>query len=207
MHLRGGTPVPDRDGTAHLPGHRLVVRHDHDGDAEFGVHGLERPEHLGRGRLVQFTGRFVGEQYLRVVGHGHGDGHPLLFTAAHPVRAPVRAVRDTDEVEQFSRATLTAPALTAPARQPHRQRDVLLGGEVRHEVAGGLLPDEADRVPAVPQPVACRQAQQVEPGDRRRTGRRHVEPGQDVEQRGLARPGGSHDGEQFAAVHDEVEPL
>ena len=72
------------------------------------------------------------------------------------------------------------------AGQLHRHLHVLGRGQVRQQVARGLLPDKGDRAAPVREPLPRVQRRQVVPGDPHRAGRRGVEPGQDVHQRGLA---------------------
>ncbi len=126
-HLGRGTAVADRDCPPHLRGDGGIVGDHDDRHAELGVDALQRTEHLGAGRLVQLSGRFVGEEHLRVVGHRDRDRHPLLLAAAHLVRSPPGAVRDADQIEQLVRAAAglapaacARPAASAARRSPAR---------------------------------------------------------------------------------------
>ena len=81
------------------------------------------------------------------------------------------------------------PGAAARAGEPERQVDVLQRGQVRQQVARGLLPDEPDHRPPVAEPLPPRHRRQVAPGHPHGARGGRVEPGQDVHQRGLAAAG------------------
>ena len=202
----GGRPaVGDRDGAAHLRGHRRVVRHDEDGHAEVGVRLLQGAEHVPGGDAVELAGRLVGEQQLRVVRQRGGDRGPLLLAARHLVGLAIRAVPHAEYAEQL---VGPAPALTASGPgEAHRQHDVLPGGQVRKQVARGLLPDEADDPAPVADALPGCQTGQVVPGHADRAGGRRVEAGQDVHQRRLAAPGRANHRRQLPFRDQQVKAL
>ena len=177
QHLRGGPAVPDRDRAPHLVGHRLVVGDDHDRDAELAVGLAERGEDLVGGRGVELAGGLVGEQHLRGVRERHGDGDPLLLAAGQLGGTPVGLLPHTEQVEQVVHPL--APLGPPHPGHRHRHRHVLGGGQVGQQVARGLLPHEADRVPLVPHPLGAPHREQVVAGHPGRAGARGVEAGQD----------------------------
>src|SRR6185437_9158355 len=82
-----------------------------------------------------------------------------------------------------------------------------LGAEVRDQFAPGLLPDEADALAPIPQPLAALHSHQLVPADAHRSGGRPVEPREDVEKGRLAAAGGSDDRDQFALFHEQIKAL
>ena len=83
---------------------------------------------------VQLAGGLVGEQHLRLVDQRGRDGRALLLAAGRsgpadgPGSRPGRAGRGKSAERAWRFAF-------PPARQPHRQLDVLLRGQVRQQVA------------------------------------------------------------------------
>jgi len=91
------------------------------------------------------------------------------------------------------------------AIEDHRQLDVLHRCQVGDEIARRLLPDEADLLAPVGDEVGWGHRQQVAPADEGAAGAGHVEAGEDVQERRLARARGADDRHQLAAAHLEVE--
>jgi hypothetical protein len=61
------------------PGHHAEVVGDEDDRRPRALlHAAKDVQHLGLDRHVEGGGRFVGDQHVGVVGHGHGDDDPLL---------------------------------------------------------------------------------------------------------------------------------
>ena len=72
---------------------------------------------LGLHRHVERRGRFVGDQQVRLQGHGHGNHHALAHAARKLVRKvlhPVAGRRDADTLQQRRRPleSLAATAFT-----------------------------------------------------------------------------------------------
>ena len=61
-------------------------------------------EHLGGRLAVERTGRFIGEQHLRLVRHRSCDGHALLLSAGQPPGHHVAATFQAQRLEQEVRA-------------------------------------------------------------------------------------------------------
>ena len=124
-------------------------------------------EDLGAGAGVEVAGGLVGEDDLRPAGQGPGHRDPLLLAARQLARAVRRAGRARPTVS----ITRVEPRLVGlAAGEGQRQRDVLVGGERRHQVEG--LEDEADLVPA--------QLGELLVVERRRGRRRRCRPGPTV---------------------------
>ena len=84
-----------------------VVRDDDDGRAELAAQAGHDFQHLRLNRHVERRRRLVGEQQLRVAGHGHGDHHALSHTTGELVRVVVDAalgLGDADHLEQLDGA-------------------------------------------------------------------------------------------------------
>src|SRR4029453_16409931 len=185
QHLAARATVTNADGPVHLLGYQRVVGDHDDSDAELAVSPSQRSEHLGCRRSVQFAGRLIGEDNLRLVRDRPCDRDPLLLAAGKFCRAPLRAIVDAHQLQQLLHAVL--PIRLRNAGEAHWQLDILRGSQVRQKVSGGLLPDEADDLAPEPHPLARRHRQRVAPGDSSRAGGGDVEPREDVEQRRFAR--------------------
>src|SRR5258708_35893802 len=59
----------------------VELMRDHDDGDALVVEFLEHAHHLDGGLAVEVAGRFVGEEDLRLVDEGAGDGHALLLAA------------------------------------------------------------------------------------------------------------------------------
>ena len=109
------------------------------------------------------------------------------------------------EVEPFEPAPRLAEGLvTVRATEQERQRDVLLGGQLGHELAE--LEDEAEAI--TPQPGALRLPHRVEAlaVEVDLTGVRDEDARQAVEQGRLARAARAHHGDDLAPFHRELGP-
>jgi hypothetical protein len=90
---------------------------------------------------------------------------------------------------------------------PHQQRhgDVFQRRELRQQVME--LVDEAECAVAQLAARLLRQRVNVAAGDAHRPRGRAVQPAENLQQRGLARTGGTNDGDAFAGQHAEVDVL
>src|SRR5688500_8528570 len=93
------------------------------------------------------------------------------------------------------------------AVQHERELDVLRGSEVREDVSGRLLPDEADHPPAVDRALPRAQGRQVEAGHLRFSRGRGVETPEDVLKGRFPATRGTDDGEELARLDHEIEAL
>src|ERR671936_856228 len=98
------------------------------------IHDLERQ--IG----IEVTGRFVGQNQLRIIDEGACDGDPLLLSARQFFGQRVHAMLKPHPFEY-----LKGLALLRRERQSedaHHERDVLKDGEPRDQPE--ILKDEAD---------------------------------------------------------------
>jgi hypothetical protein len=152
---------------------------------------------------VDRAGRLVGEQQRRPVDERPRDGHALPLATGKPGRVGVPAVGDPQRVEQFVRTLPGIPGL-GPG-ELRGQQHVVNDRHVVEQVEE--LEDHADLAAA----EACRArfAEHVHPfvADADRPARRLVHPGDEVEQRGLARTGRSHDGHRLAGLDPQAHVI
>ncbi len=80
-------------------GDRLVVS-DHDDGLAVVVHFLEEVENSQAGVFVEVAGGFIGEEQLRFVDHGSGDGDTLSFAAGEFVGGVVESVAEAKFTEK-----------------------------------------------------------------------------------------------------------
>ena len=97
------------------------------------------------------------------------------------------------------------PLLSPKFCQQQRQLDVLRCGEHRHQVVE--LEDEADIAGAPGGELAFGHAVDALIGDRKLTLIDMIDAAEQVQQRGLARTGRSHDGDEIAARDRHVEMI
>ena len=196
--LGAGPAVPDGDGPADLRGHGRVVGDDQHGDAQLGVGGLQRGEHIG---AVALSSSPVGSSASSTCG-----------SLASAVAIAARCCSPPD-IWSGGRSAQCADA-SAPSSSAARRRAAAGGhpanrigratfcarGQVGQQVPRRLLPDEADHAAPVGQPLPAVIAPRSCPATRTAPAGRRVQPGQDVHQRGLAAAGRAHQRGQLAAL-------
>src|SRR5262249_40175079 len=132
----------------------------------------------------------------RMVDQGAGDGHALLLATRQLTRQVVQAQRQADRLQGPLR---DAPSLAAAnSAKDQRQFDVAPGAARGNEVE--RLEDHADGTQSITGQAFAVQKRQVTALDLDAPGGRTVEPAQEVEQRGLARPGLAKQGDLLAAA-------
>ena len=125
-------------------------------------------------RDVQRGGRLVGDQQLRLVGHRHGDHHPLPHAARELVRVLLHALarlRDRDQVEQIDRARHRGLAREV-AVDADRLDDLLADPQHGIERGQRVLEDHADACAADRLQRLRRHAQELLAAEARRAGDR-----------------------------------
>ena len=134
------------------PGRVLVrevrVMGDHDDEAVFG-HLFQKVHDLHRGLRVEGAGGLVGQDNVRVVDEGTGNGDTLHLSAGKLVRLLVGLVPEADFLQRLFRAGL--PFRGGHVRDGQRQFDVGKHALMRDEVV--VLEHEPDRMVAVGVPV------------------------------------------------------
>src|SRR4051794_29218148 len=188
-HDAAGPPVADGESACDVLGDEGIVGDDDDRRAQLRVDAPQDLKDLRGGRAVELAGRFVREEDGRLVCERDGDRHPLLLAARQRLWTMTDPFLEPHELEESLRALTPA----AGAREGHWHPDVLDRVEVRQQVLGGLLPDDADDLASVACPGASSEPTEVIARDRRPPGRRAVEPAEDVEERRLAAAGRTDD--------------
>ena len=180
----------------HLPDDR-VMRDDRGRRAELTVDPPDRAEDDGTCRHVQRTGRLVAEQDVRTLGDRARDCHPLLFATGQLRREVIQPVGHANQVERV----LGSKGMRCEVGD---EGDVLARRQRWDEVV------ELEHEPHVVTPVS-REARITSGGQllvavlHAATGR-HIEAAKDVEQCGLAAPGGPQQNHELAGVERKVHP-
>src|SRR5699024_11205252 len=188
------------DAVGALGGVPLMGDH-HDGLVEL-VHAQpQEVEHLLGGAGVEVAGGLVGEDDRGGGDQGAGD-RDALHLAAGELRGEVR--EPVGDAEGGGDRLQPCP-VRARAGELERQQDVLLGRQHRQQVEG--LEDEADLLPPQLGERIVAEGGDLGAVQQDRTGVDHVEPGEDVQQRGLAGAGGTHDRREGAAGDVEVHRI
>src|SRR5690606_10547111 len=110
----------------------LVGDHD-DGDALV-VEFLKNAHDLDGGFAVEVAGGFVGEEDVRLVDEGAGDGDALLLSAGKLAGKMIGALGEADDVEGVEGALFDLASGEAVLAVEHRQLDVFEGGGAGEEV-------------------------------------------------------------------------
>ena len=104
---------------------------DHDDGLSHVVDGIaQEAEHLVTAARVEVPGRLVGEHDLWSARERPGDGDALLLAAGELGRAVREPVAEADGVDHV----IEPLPVGSTARQRHRQHDVLVRRQRRHEV-------------------------------------------------------------------------
>ena len=154
----------------------------------------EREDLLARAR-VEIAGRFVGEEDWRIDRQRAGNRDALTFAARELVGKMVHARLELNEREQLAGALFDF--LARPSAQVQREADVFERRQRRQQVEE--LEDESDLVAAHPRQVVVGEAGERLAVDAHTAGGRTVESADEIEERRLARSGGSDDRDHLAA--------
>ncbi len=154
------------------------------------------------GRLVEISGRLVGEHDGRLADQGSGDGDPLALPARELGGTRIRPLSQADQLEGVEGALTALPEGDAGVEEPVGHV-VQHGGVLGQEV---LLEDEPD--PGGPQEghVLVGHRCRVQPGDPHAAAGGPVERAHQLQQRGLARPRGADDPDQLPRADGETYP-
>src|SRR5829696_8947730 len=189
--------VAQPDDALGARGEREIVRDEHDRRIRFAVDRLQQLDDAGAGVTVEVARRLVGEEDARRVAEGPRDGDALLLAPGELVGKVVRALGEPDAREQLPGARLGA---AVPA-QLERHLHVLLRREGGDELKA--LEHEPNFLTTEPRAVVLAQPGQVRAVELHRAARRRVEAGEKAEQRRLAAPAGTDDGDEGALWHGE----
>ena len=157
-----------------------VAREEHHGDAVLVGDLAQQHQQVGALLGLELAGRLVGEQHRGAADQGAGEGGALALGGGQLAGALVVPVGEADALEQ----RVDRLGLGRAAGDQQRQGDVLAHGDRGEHGGGGE--QEADAV--APQ---ARELEVVEPAQRAPVERHGaaggaVEPGEQVQQRGLA---------------------
>ena len=169
----------------------------HDDGGTVLIELCEQAHHLGTILRVEVAGRLVGEDELGTEDHGAGDGHALLLTAGELVREVLGTVADVHALHHLLHLLLALALRHAEIGK--RQLDVLLYVELVDEVEA--LEDEAYLSLADGRALVLMQSGHLFVTEPILAGGGVVEESEDVEQRGLATAGGTHDGDELAVLY------
>ena len=187
-------PFDQPDHPARVARGQLRAVRDQDQRLPAAVQLEQQPADGLAGGAVQRPGRLVGQQHGRRVDQRPGDGHPLPLPAGQPPGIGVPVLRDAQLVQQPGHR---GPGLAARrAGQLGGQQHVVRHGQVVQQVEE--LEDHPD--PAAAEPGQAGFAQRVHPlaGHGDRAAGRLVQPGDQVQQRGLAAARRAHHGDRLA---------
>jgi len=115
----------------------------------------------------------------------------------------IGAVAQVDQGQQVGEALAVAPNRLAIDQQ--RQGDIFNGGQGRQQVIE--LEDESYLAPAEAGDLVVTELRERLSGQDHLPRAGLVQASQQVEQRGLARPGGTHDGDELTALDAEVDAI
>jgi hypothetical protein len=123
---------------------------------------FEQGDHLFAGVAVEVAGRLIGQNQRRLHDGGAGDRHALALAAGELVGPMVGAVLQAEAGERPGDAGVALPGRNAG--QGHRQRDILGGGQARHQMEA--LENEPDAFAAHPRLLVGREGGHVAPSSR-----------------------------------------
>ena len=194
--------VEHLDAPPHPGGDRVVVGDDDDRRSLL-VEFFQQGQDGGAGGGVEVAGGFVGQHYRRGARHRPGDGDSLPFPARQLDRPGGGPVPEPDPLQRGRREPAPLVAANAGVQQPVGdvgQHGLVLGEEE-------LLEHEPD--PGRPQrgqfPVGHRR--RVQAGDAHRSCGGLVQGADQVQQRGLARPGRAGHRHQLPGGHRKAHPV
>ena len=184
-----------------LIGEARIVR-DHDDGGAIGVELADELHDRCAGGAVKVPGRFVGEHDRRMPDEGPGDRNPLPLPAGELGGLEARAFGEADPFERLIRAPVPLGGGDAGVQQP-------VGDVLPHRGMFGqeeLLEDEPDLPSPQQRQLAVTQPRRVDPTNPHHTTAGPFQRPHDVQERGLARPGGPDDRHQLAPPDGKGHP-
>ena len=165
---------------------------DHDHQPVLG-NLLQKIHNLHTGFRVQSAGGFVGQQNIRVIHQGTGNGHSLHLTAGHLIGLFMKLIAQANGFQGNLGPLFALRGRNAGDGQCqlHIGKDALMGNQII------ALEHEADGVVAVGIPVPVIVFLGGNAVDDQITAVVTVQTADDIEQRGLAGAGGAQDGNKL----------
>jgi hypothetical protein len=200
-HLLDPAAVHHHHPIRQLQGLLLVVGHEHAGQAHVVVQAPQPAAQLLAHLGVQRAERLVQQQHARLDGERARQRHPLPLAARELRRVAPREVVELHEAEQLRhlRADLRLHGSRAARPHPEPEGHIL---EYRHVAKQRVvLEHEPDRALADRAPARVLAVEQHPPRGR------ELQPGDDPEQRRLARAGRPEQRHQLARLHREAHPV
>src|SRR5438105_8205773 len=188
--IHHGDPIGDAHGLV------LMVRDEKGRQAELALQALDLDLHVQPQPLVQRAERLIEQQHGGLDGQGPRDGDALLLAAGQLTRQPVTEVGETHHLQKAVDGLPDVRARPPAGLQP--VRDVAGDRQVRKERVA--LEDDAD--------VAEIGGQLIDglAVDAHRAVTLANEPGHHPQQRRLAAPRGTEQGDDLAGAHGQRHP-
>jgi hypothetical protein len=102
--------VEDGDAIAHRQRFALIVRDEHERDADFALNRFQLHLHLFAQLQVKCTERLVEQQHLRMIDQRSGEGDALPLTTAELIGASLPVVAEPHRTQHF-RGTMASLGL------------------------------------------------------------------------------------------------
>ena len=175
---------------------------DHHGAILGGRQLRDRLVDEARAGLVELAGRLIGQQQPRPVRERGAERDPLLL-AAGELRGPgAELLAETDAAQQLLGARSPVAALGAET-----EPDQLARAQFWRQRLLVVLIEVADNLAPVARAAASTERAQVLAKDSDRPGRGQVEPGEDAQERGLARAARAEHSQDLALGDAQGQPL
>ncbi|MCY1235436.1 hypothetical protein D9M72_480520 [compost metagenome] len=169
------------------------MRDQHQRRAGVAVEREHQRDHRLAGGRVEAAGRLVGKQDVRARDERACQRHALLLAARQRARIVAQARIQADALQHVHRALAHLRRFTAQLQWQHH---VFQRGQVPHQLE--RLEHKADMPAPQRRALVLVQCIQILPVQAHRARAGQVQPGQQPQQRRLARAGGAHDGQRFA---------
>ena len=191
------TAAHDGDAVAHRQCLALVVGDEDERDADLTLDPLQLDLHRLAQLEVEGGQRFVEQQRARQVDERPGEGDALLLAPGELRRAAVGELAEADDVEHLERPA--AHLVGGDLLGPQTEGDVVVHRHVREQRV--LLEDGVDVA------LVGWDGGDVDTLEQHAAGRRAFEPGDHLQQRGLAAAGRAEQREELTPPDGEVGPF
>jgi len=176
---------------------------NHQAGAHFPIQGQHQFEHVVARFAVEIARGFVSQNDSRLRHKRSRHRDPLTLTPGQFARPVLKPASETHALKDLAGPGPDGIEWLSPYQQRHG--NILEGGELRQKVM--KLVDEAQMpvTDAATLRIAC--CRHVLAADQHLAERGRVEPAEELEQSGLAGPGGAHDRDPLAGGNDEIDAL
>jgi hypothetical protein len=184
-------------------GRLRIVGDHHDGLVLAAIQRLQQIHDLFGVLAIEVAGRFVAHQQRGIGNDGPGDGDALLLSAGQLVRLVPGAIGQADQFQCCLHAP--APLRLGQAGQQQRHFHVGFGAQHRQQVI--KLENETDVSGAPVRQAAARQLIDTIAGDQHLAAGGLIQPGHQIQQRGLAGARRPHQRQELAAVDGQIDAM